>query len=392
MTKIQFPAPYEVALVEPGKRKAVPTMIENWVEIEFRDFDESEAPIVATFDRDFPKGIFEHGFEHTDHDVPYTRPKTELRVCDGRFYVPLYSYDRGIGKVGSKVLEGETVRTVSFLDTFAPIRIGADNFLEGFAEDRANVHVFGNVTGVPYNGMWIGHRFLKKIPQQLADELPREETLHGTIESRDRDIVDAVLRLPEEIIFIDGNAWVHVEEPSITATVRPHGDVIVNLWRFTNKAVRYEEDCHAFRLDRLDDCIAHIEKNFPGREIDLRFAELKVLHPEALQIEDEIQPIHGAAAKALAYTSDMHGHMTKEQARAWYRLRDEVAKYAPTEDGPEVILTVQSADRVAALLSDFNDASALNPTVKQQPFAVAAVDRWKWRPVREADAVPAVRR
>lgn len=385
MTKIQFPAPTEVSFVPEGKRSPTSVTVEHWVDVEFLDVDETEAPIVARVDKDFPDGVFANSYKTTTAKVPYERPKTSIRVHAGEFYVPLYSYDRTMER-----LKGESAAA----EGFEPERAGVDNFLRGYAENRSNVSVFQPLHGIPGNLGWLAYSSLKEIPKQLRDELPKIGNLNGKIgESNRAFIEDQVGQMVGSLILINGEFWVKIVEPTVTAVINEaNGTAKVDLARFSNFDGRYDENYHSFRLDRLNDCLAHVAENFPQNRITMCFGELEVLMPEALRYEDELQPIHGAAIKVVDYSKPLLDRMGTLQALAWYDLRDAVEPYRQIGDEEKPLVSEVTGEKVATALAAFNEASVTGVDVKPYSFALAAVERWKWRPQRERGMVPGIQR
>ncbi len=386
MTKIRFPAPYEVEYVPIGKRNAVKAFVENWITLDIPDVDETTAMVVASFDKDFPDGVFETGYTNQKTVVAFSRPRTEVRVHDDQFYYPLFSYNTEIAKNGG----------LTSLQEYVPERLGIENFITGFSGSRRNVSAFGTCHGLPTKGLFINHRFITQITKQLADELPTLETLPGVVERTDQVSIENCYReLESYLISINGDIWILGDEPMIVAHVG-HLGAEIKLQRRTTADARYYEEDHPFRLDRLEDCLAHVAENFPAHDIDLQFGNLEVVLPEVLRFEDELQPLHGAARKVVDLSEGRVMNMPYGQAMAWYDLRDAVEPYREIDpedfDVREPILTEETSEPVFEALKAFNDASKGCLDTKPYAFALAAVERWKLRPTVDRPEVATPKR
>jgi hypothetical protein len=384
MTKIRIPMPARAYYVPTGKRNTVESFIEHWVDVDIPDVEETAAPIIATFDRDFPNGVFEPSYTTQKCTVRFPRPVTEVRAYEGRFYIPLYSYDQTMTQLGGEL---------NALPEYAPERAGVDNFLRGFTGQRRNISTFVSCAGLPTKYGFIDHKFIREVDSQLAGTIPKLAELDGRVDRTDvADIDRMVKEFDNHLVVIGGELWLRSDEPMLVADVVAERSATIRIQRRTNKDARFLDDSHPFRLDRLDDCIAHIQQNFPDARITTEFGDLRILVPEVLKFEDEIQPLHGAARKAADYAAGMLEKMDRAQAVAWYRLRDAVAPFRPTEDDiASEVLTEANAEVVCELLDAFNTACVGKIDVKPRSFALAAVDRWKLRPAVERPGLPLVK-
>jgi hypothetical protein len=381
VSKIRFPSPFQVRVVLSGKRKPETVDVEHWVTVDIPDLDETEAPIIAEFDKDFPSGVFEPAYTQQKTSVPFPRPKTEVRVYEGKFYYPLFSYDTKMDMLGGKL---------NALPELAPERLGIENFITGFYKSRKNVSAFATCHGLPSEFGFISHSFLEQVTKQLDGELPTLGSLDGRVEFTAQESVESRVReIEKHFVAINGNIWLLGGEPMLVASVDLNGDAKISLQRRTNKDARYLEDDHPFRLDRLDDCLAHVSENFGAAKVTVEFSDLTVFLPEVLRFEDELQPLHGAARKVVDRSKDRVEKMDKDQAMAWYDLRDAVESFRPSEDDdvPQPVLTEENAEEVAQTLDLFNQASRDCVDTKPYKFALAAVERWKMRPAMDRTSV-----
>jgi hypothetical protein len=381
VTKIRFPSPFQVHIIPPGKRKSERVDVEHWVTVDVPDLDETEAPIIAEFDKDFPSGVFEPGYTQQKTSVPFPRPKTEVRVHGDKFYYPLFSYDTTMEMLGGKL---------NALPERAPERLGTENFITGFYKSRKNVSAFATCHGLPSEFGFISHSFLDQVTKQLDGELPTLGSLEGRIEhTAQEDVEFRVREIEKHLVSINGNLWLLGTEPMLVASIDLNGNAKVSLLRRTNEDARFIEDDHPFRLDRLEDCLAHVAENFSAEKMTVEFSDLKVFLPEFLRFEDELQPLHGAARKVVDRSKDRVEKMEKDQAMAWYDLRDAVEPFRPPEndDIPQPVLTEENAEAVAQALETFNQASLNAIDTKPYKFALAAVERWKMRPAMDRASV-----
>lgn len=362
MKTMQFPCPVAYGVVAKGKKKSETQWVAHWVPLDFVYVNETEAPVVAQFDRDFPDGVFEKGFAPVEVQLPYERPRTQIRMYGGDLYVPLYHCHKQI------------VNCVEKLPELAPVRVGFDNFIQAFAEGNRKL-----VSNFRDSFRFGGEKNLEHVPKMLADELPNLATIEGTVESGSlQHTVDKLQPYTKDVIFINDDAWVKTAEPVIRVEMQPDSPVAhAHISHGRNDFGTYDLDAHVFRLDRLDDVRCHIAEHFPHLRLFEHFSDLNVRVPEVLTFEDERRPLEGVAFGLLQQRREQIKHMSIEEADAWYNLRDVLADVRT--------VTMKTGDEVAAALDYY--VNACNKAQVDVPAWVAAASgRWKLRPIIEAHA------
>jgi hypothetical protein len=364
--KMQFPMPVAYSVIPKGKRKPERQWLSHWAELDFVSMSDAEAPVAARVDMDFPDGIFAYGYRQSEYKaVPFDRPVTEVRCFNDELYVPLYHFHEKVASWPEKSIED------------APVRVSFDNFIERFlVPHRKFATSFQNLDARPSgNRAWTGSgRNLDVIHKVLDDTLPTPANVEGKIERGDpgyeREQLEAFTK---EVIFINDDAWVRIWEPTIKVALSKYSETATFSISQERNDMRYEENVHVFRLDRLDDARAHIKDNFPRAEIVEMFGNLHVEYPQAFLFEDEVGPLHASAKKFLQQAQNWMRNMTADEADAWYGLRDVLrTAVRPTED------TANQVVRATDLLMEVRRRENHDVPV----WLKAATERWKMRPIR----------
>jgi hypothetical protein len=374
--KMQFPMPVSYMVIPKGKRKSERQWLGHWAELDFTSISDAEAPVAARFDMDFPDGVFAYGYRQSEYKaVPFHRPVTEIRTFNGDLYVPLYHYHGNIGQWPEKPLED------------APVRVSFDNFIERFvASHRKFVTSFQDLDARPSgNRIWTGSgRNLDVIHKVIDDSLPTPATVEGKIERGDPGHeLQQLQAFTKEVIFINNDAWVRIWEPTIKVELSKYAETATFSISQERNDLRYEENVHVFRLDRLADAQAHIKDNFPRAEIVEMFGDLSVSYPQVFLFEDEVGPLHASAKKFLQQAQNWMRNMSADEADAWYGLRDALkAVVRPTEETADQV--VQATEMLMAVRWRENHDVPV--------WLKAATERWKMRPIRvyDEDNAPAL--
>lgn len=349
MTILRYPIPYQIYAVPKGMRNPREIDVADEVAFEIPDCDDTDAPVVARVDKEWPTGVFSaDGYQKRNNIRPPERPITEIRKFDGKFYAAVV-INRKVPHTFAKVEELDEV-------------MGG-----GYAMATAFTHLYA----------MRDEKTAKRLVQQrfgklkTIDETPhsrRDLTIEKHVTAREH-VLDFAREDARQYIAVDGFLWRAIaKEPKLQYEVPDTGPIKVSMETpFTPNGKR-----RLFNLNRLDDLIDHLETNYPGRSIDMQISELDVSEPSAFTFDDEAETMWTVGYELRQHLSGKIGEMPDDVAEAWYDLRDELTKTNGTNAPEKAELFAELSTK---LLNHFADDNTLNNARRD-------LERWHMRPAQ----------
>lgn len=334
MTSVIFPAPYKVNAVFDKFRNPREIEIADHATLEIRDVSKLDAPVLVSTQASYHNHRYDLDAAYDDY------PRTELRMFEGEWYAPLLRFPKN----------GE-MRAVT-----------PDDFAEYFSPDALWSTVV-NSTGYAADGPEA------RIRRQQTGRLPTlEEAKLRKVEKLDEKREEAKAWARNELesfINVEGTVYEKMKgEPALQYwKIGKQSNVVLNISigrKFSRDDVGY------FTLDRLDDCLEHINNLFPGMKLLRQFSDIRIENGVEFNYDDEGMAIRGALG-------DVKSALFWERGldEGLLALRDRVK--AVNEDEGEDL------DAMADLVQEFIRLSP--PDFKQRDAVVAAITRWEMRPM-----------
>lgn len=357
MTKIAFPLQYTLMAVYQRYRTAYPLFVTETVELDVKDLDEDEAPVIASVATRWKLPI--RGIDHSE-----PRAKSEeyaIRTVDEKFYVPVRMYTK------NRLNKWSAITADSFPDLHLKWDFAVSPFevpVREASKYPANP-VIGGKTAASFDG---GHR--EYDAHKVKSIMNPEARAAALAEAQE---------LIDRFVFINGELWMATRnEPVIRCDLKYKGRVFIDIVEAGD--LKPENDTF-FRLNRLDDCREFIKAAYPGVEVGTHIKSIKINEPDAFKFEDDASALKAMAEEIRSKLADFALHPDADDV---FQRHFEMI----TAACDELKNGFENGDQVAALIStiahDQGGRYKLNTEVMK-----ATVDRWNLRPV---ESIPGMRR
>lgn len=356
MSKVDFPAPYQIQAAYRQNRNAYPIVIADTLEVDIRDVSKEDTSLVATLDMTWMTGGLPGQGSAKWHPTDFVfdnkrNPKVEIRRFENDLYVPIMKFS---------LSEASPATAASIADLAAPINAQTALYCP--------LHAFYDVAEPEYKE-WLFKQATGALPRFHEASIKRVSE-YGNLRSEAEENAKAVAA---DVILLDGLLWQRLKtEPRITfkrelKIVDDERAEAVMTFRVTLGQIQDNDPLTSgdFSLTRFGDCREHVREHFPDIEHVMLFENLNLLDESAFAFSGETDALIRAAQQIQTVLEKDQYYLTPQALELANKLKWE--------------LKSGNADEIVGVITETLPHLELWPKVSNG--AKAAIDRWHMRPL-----------
>ena len=351
MARIVLPVRHYVRAKYGRNRNQKMLKVTEGVGFEVPEYSSMDAPVVISLNKSWPvSGLPGQWDPREANEDRFNNGVFDIRYCAGAFYAPMKRFANSSGITPEKLtiddlrkLDNRSFVFASAFDRALGYDVSPSDCTEGETLCEGDGGITGDWESLNVRSIDPAHDHREKTIKQQAEQL--------------------------KFAFIDGDLHLRLnDEPRIRYINFPH-EVMITVEQDDMLPPRLGG---FFPLNRLDDCIEHVEETYPGKPVRLWVKDLIIYDDSIFTIKAEEMALK-AAAWELGQSMGRHGNLLNEnpaQRRLFFRLNDMRLEHASEEE----------LDLVADILNELSKHDLTMFGINKRELE-GAVNRWQVRPV-----------
>lgn len=353
MAKIVVPVSFEATAIRGRLRSPIRMQLVEGVEYEVPEVTSADAPLVATLNVPWPvSGLPGQWGEAERDDAMFGVGTFGLRKFNGNFVVPVRQFSKHYAEQPRPISPEDLDQLNSSKNQFVAPLDGQKGRREWIGRLKAGEKQMRGTEDIGLSWDEIGVRNITWVGEDRARRIEKGN--------------------PAGLVFIDGELYDAVsEEPKIRCIFYQY-EINVSVCleaRISTGTTEY------FRLDRLDDCIEHVNSVAPEMPLFVGVKDLTIHDHEAFEYADEKENIMWLAWTTHLHLSKLGAHLNQEPdvLGIFFKMRNMKLSEWTAET------TEAAADCLDALSYMAVEKFGIDPKKLAD-----AVRRWQLRPVDRA--------